>query len=50
MTHKMHKGDATLEPDSKEDERFLSDEWPSDNGALIDITIVAVKLGYFSYQ
>ena len=41
MTHKMHKGDATLEPDSKEDGRFLSDEWPSDNGALIDITIVA---------
>ena len=41
MTHKMHKGEATLEPDSKEDERFLSDEWPSDNGALIDITIVA---------
>jgi probable rRNA maturation factor len=40
MTHKMHKGDATLEPDSKEDGRFLSDEWPSDNGALIDITIV----------
>ena len=41
MTHKMHKGDATLEPDGKEDGRFLSDEWPSDNGALIDITIVA---------
>jgi len=41
MTHKMHKGEATLEPDSKEDERFLSDEWPSDNGALIDINIVA---------
>ena len=43
MTHKMHKGDATLEPDSKEDGRFLSDEWPSDNGALIDITIVAAS-------
>ena len=41
MTRKMHKGDATLEPDSREDERFLSDEWPSDNGAFIDITIVA---------
>ena len=41
MTHKMHKGDATLELDSKEDGRFLSYEWPSDNGALIDITIVA---------
>ena len=41
MTRKMHKGDATLEPDSKEDGQFLSDEWSSDNGALIDITIVA---------
>ena len=41
MTHKMHKGDATLEPDSKEYGRFLSEEWPSDNGALIYITIVA---------
>ena len=41
MTRKMQKSDTTLEPDSKEDERFLSDEWPSDNGALIDITIVA---------
>ena len=41
MTRKMHKGDATMEPDSTEDGRFLSDEWPSDNGALIDITIVA---------
>ena len=43
MTHKMHKVDATLEPASEEDERFLSDEWPSDNGALIDITIVAAS-------
>ena len=41
MTHKMHKGEVTLKPDSIEDERFLSDEWPSENGALIDITIVA---------
>ena len=39
MTRKMNKGDATLEPDSTEDDRFLSDEWLSDNGALIDITI-----------
>ena len=45
MTRKMYKGDATLEPDSPEDERFLSDEWPSDNGALIDITIVAASWG-----
>ncbi len=41
MARKMHKGDATLEPDSIENERFLSEEWLSDNGALIDITIVA---------
>ena len=41
MTHEMHKGDATLEPDIKEDRRLLGYEWPSDNGALIDITIVA---------
>ena len=43
MTRKMQKGDATLEPDSRENERFLSDEWPSDNGALIDITIVVAS-------
>ena len=41
MTHKMHKGDATLELDGEEYGRFFVDEWPSDNGALIDITIVA---------
>ena len=40
MTREMHKGDATLESDSKVDGRLLSDEWLSDNGALIDITIV----------
>ena len=43
MTRKMHKGDATSEPDSIEKARFLSDEWLSDNGALIDITIVAAS-------
>ena len=43
MTRKMHKSDVTLEPDSIENERFASDEWPSDNGALIDITIVAAS-------
>ena len=43
MKRKMHKSEATLEPDSIENERFLSDEWPSDNGALIDITIVAAS-------
>ena len=45
MTRKMHKGDATMEPDSTENGRFLSDEWQSDNGALIDITIVAASWG-----
>ena len=43
MTRKMHKGDVTLEPDSIENERFLSDEWLSDNGALIDVNIVAAS-------
>ena len=43
MTRKMHKGVVTLEPDSKENNRFLSDEWPSQNGALIDINIVAAS-------
>ena len=41
MTRKMNKGDAILDPDSPEDDRFFSDEWLSDNGALIDITIDA---------
>jgi probable rRNA maturation factor len=41
MTRDVDKGDATLELDGTEGERFLSDEWPSDNGALIDVTIVA---------
>ena len=43
MTRKMHKGDATPEPDSIDDERFLSDVWPSDNGASIELTIVAAS-------
>jgi probable rRNA maturation factor len=43
MTRKMHKGDTTLEPDSIDNERFLSDEWQSENGAFIDITIVAAS-------
>ena len=43
MTRKMHKGDATSESDSIENARLLSDEWLSDNGALIDITIVAAS-------
>ena len=43
MTRKENKGDATLEPDSIEDDQFLSDEWLSDNGALIDIAIDALS-------
>jgi probable rRNA maturation factor len=43
MMRKMYRGGATLEPDSPQDERFLSDEWLSENGALIDITIVAAS-------
>ena len=39
MTRKMYKDDVALEPDSTGNERFLSDEWQSNNGALIDITI-----------
>ena len=43
MTRKMNKGDATLEPDSPEDNQFLSDEWPSEHGALIDVTFDATS-------
>ena len=39
----MNKDDATLEPDSREDDRFLSDEWSSDHGALIDVTVDATS-------
>ena len=35
MTHKINKGDANLESDSLKSDWFLSDEWLSDNGALI---------------
>ncbi len=38
MMRKMNKGDANLEPDSSESDRFFSDEWLSENGALICIT------------
>ena len=41
MTRKMNKSDATLEPDSPGDNRFLSDEWPSKRGALIEVTVDA---------
>ena len=40
---KMNKNDATPEPDSIDYERFFSDEWPSDNGASIEITVVAAS-------
>ncbi len=43
MTRNVDKGDTTLDPDSTEGGRFLSDEWPSDNGALIDVIIVAAS-------
>ena len=41
MARNIHIGDGSLELDIREDVRFLSDEWPSDNGALIDVIIVA---------
>lgn len=41
MARKMNKSDATLGPYGIEDERFVSDEWLSDNGALIEINILA---------
>lgn len=39
MTRKINKSDGSLDPDSPEDDRFLSDEWSSKNGAFIDVTI-----------
>ena len=39
MMREIHKDDITLEPDSSEDDRFFSDEWLSNNGALIDVII-----------
>ena len=35
----MNNGDSALEPDSPEDNQFLSDEWTSEAGALIEISI-----------
>ena len=43
MTRNVHKGDIALESDSIDDGRFLSDEWPSENGAVIDVTIVSAS-------
>ena len=35
----MNNGDSALEPDSPEDNQFLSDEWTSEAGALIEVSI-----------
>ena len=35
----MNNGDSALEPDSPEDSQFLSDEWTSEAGALIEASI-----------
>ena len=35
----MNNGDSALEPDSPEDSQFLSDEWTSQAGALIEVSI-----------
>ena len=39
MKSEMNNGDSALEPDSPEDNQFLSDEWTSEAGALIDVSI-----------
>ena len=39
MTSEMNNGDSALEPDSLEDNQFLSDEWTSKAGALIQVSI-----------
>ena len=39
MTSEMNNGDSALEPDSPEDNQFLSCEWTSEAGALIDVSI-----------
>jgi probable rRNA maturation factor len=39
MTSEMNKDDSALEPDSPEGDQFLSDEWESDDGALIEVSI-----------
>ena len=39
MKSEMNNGDSALEPDSPEDNKFLSDEWTSEAGALIDVSI-----------
>jgi probable rRNA maturation factor len=39
MTSEKNNGDSALEPDSPEDNQYLSDEWTSEAGALIEISI-----------
>lgn len=39
MTREMNKDDSALEPDSPERDQFLSDEWESDDGALIEVSL-----------
>ena len=39
MKSEMNNGDSALEPDSPEDNQFLSYEWTSEAGALIDVSI-----------
>ena len=39
MKSEMNNGDSALEPDSPDDNQFLSDEWTSKAGALIDVSI-----------
>ena len=39
MKSEMNNGDSALEPDSPEDNQFLSYEWTPEAGALIDVSI-----------
>ena len=39
MKSEMNNSDSALEPDSPEDNQFLSDEWTSEAGALIEVSI-----------
>ena len=39
MSGETNNGDSALEPDSPEDSQFLSDEWTSEAGALIEVSI-----------
>ena len=39
MKSEMNNGDSALEPDSPKYDQFLSDEWASEAGALIEVSI-----------